>query len=190
MDVARRAGFAWSPLVLCSVLMVVLAGCASAPKAAAPKPSTQGDTSYRSVDKDDLQHYQLAMGQISTGATARDTPAPVYPAALLDQRLPPIDVAARLVVDEQGKVSEVRIDGEAQADAHTQLFDGAVRAAAMQWTFEPLRISQWAANANGESHVVSNEARPFSMDYVFRFAWKDGKPVTGAVTPARASNQP
>lgn len=157
-----------------------LAGCASAPPSLPPKPTTEGDTSYRSVAKGDMQHYQLAMGQISTGAIPWDHPSPIYPVALLDQRLPPQEVEAQLIVDEAGKVSEVRIDNEAQADERSKLFDAAVRAAAMQWTFEPLRISQWAADANGNSHEVSSEKRAFSLDYVFRFAWKDGKPVADA----------
>ncbi|MDR3444159.1 hypothetical protein DyAD56_05410 [Dyella sp. AD56] len=172
---------------LASVLSIGLAGCASAPSPGPVKPGTEGDTSYRSVSKDDLQHYPLAIGQVSTGAAPREHPAPAYPPTLLDQRLPPREVEARLIVNEEGRVSEVRIAEEAQADADTHLFDDAVRAAAMQWIFEPLRINQWAADANGNTHEVSSEARPFSMDYVFRFAWKDGKPVTDASAPARTS---
>jgi hypothetical protein len=168
-------------------LCVGLAGCASAPSPGSAKPGTEGDTSYRSIAKDDLQHYPLALGQVSTGAIPHEHPAPAYPPTLLDLRLPPREVGARLIVNEEGRVSEVRIDDEARADPDTRLFDAAVRAAAMQWTFEPLRISQWAADANGNTHEVSSEARPFSMDYVFHFAWKDGRPVTDASAPARTS---
>ncbi|AIF46498.1 hypothetical protein HY57_04085 [Dyella japonica A8] len=130
--------------------------------------------------KDDLKHYQLALGQVATGATPREHPAPTYPPSLLDRQLPPHEVEARLIVDEAGKVTEVRIADEAQVDAETRLFDEAVRAAAMQWVFAPLHVSQWAADANGNTHQVGSEERPFSMDYVFRFAWKDGKPVADA----------
>lgn len=184
MFARHRAG--WSrglPLVL----GIVLAGCASVQQTVPAKPATEADTSYRSVAKDDMQHYQLALGQVSTGAVLWDHPAPVYPDALLDQRLPPQEVEARLIVNEAGKVAEVRIADEAQADARTRLFDDAVRAAAMQWAFEPLRISQWASDANGNTHEVSSEERPFSLDYVFRFAWKDGKPVTDAGASSRAT---
>ena len=169
------------------VLGIVLAGCASVQPTVPAKPATEADTSYRSVAKDDMQHYQLALGQVSTGAVPWHHPAPVYPDALLDQRLPPQEVEARLIINEEGKMAEVRIAGEERADAHARLFDDAVRAAAMQWTFEPLRISQWAADANGNSHEVSSEKRAFSLDYVFRFAWKDGKPVTDAGASPRAT---
>jgi hypothetical protein len=180
MDAKQQADWHRFPRFLLVALIASLAGCANAPHATSTKPSTEGDTSYRSVAKDDMQHYQLAMGEISTGAIPWDHPSPPYPATLLDQRLPPQEVEATLVVNEAGKVVEVRITDEAQADAQVRLFDQAVRETAMQWTFEPLRFSQWAADANGNSHEVSSQTRPFSLDYVFRFAWKDGKPVADA----------
>lgn len=183
MDAKHHGGWSrWLPLTL----GMALAGCASVQPSTSSKSSTEGDTSYRAVAKGDMQHYQLALGQISTGAVPWSHPAPVYPEALLDERLPPQEVEALLVVNEAGKVAEVRIAEEQQADARTKLFDDAVRAAAMQWTFEPLRISQWASDADGNTHEVSSEARSFSLDYVFRFAWKDGKPVTDASTSPHA----
>lgn len=181
----RQRGSRWRCVPV--ILAVALAGCASVQPAVPSRPATEGDTSYRAVAKDDMQHYQLALGQVSTGAVPSSHPAPLYPAALLDDRLPPQEVEARLIVNEEGNVTEVRIADEAQADARTRLFDDAARAAAMQWTFEPLRINQWASDANGNTHEVSSEARPFSLDYVFRFAWKDGKPVTDAGASSRAT---
>lgn len=154
-------------------LAAVLAACASTPSS-----SPEGDTSYRSVSKDGMQHYQLALGEVSTGAVPRDHPAPIYPSGLLAARLPPQEVEALLIVDTKGRVSEVRMADEAQADPQSRLFMAAVRTAAMQWTFEPLRVAQWASDANGDTHEVGSEVRPFSLDYVFRFAWRDGKPVT------------
>lgn len=186
MDAKHHHGWLRTSWFLLAALGMSLAGCANAPHAMSPRPTTEGDTSYRAVAKDDMQHYQLAMGQVSTGAIPWSHPAPAYPAALLDRRLPPQEVEATLVVNEAGKVVEVRIADEAQADASARVFDQAVREATMQWTFEPLRFSQWAADANGNSHEVSSETRPFSLDYVFRFAWKDGEPVTDANASAHA----
>ncbi|WP_266151057.1 hypothetical protein [Dyella halodurans] len=145
-----------------------------------------GETSYRERATAGMQHYQLALGEISAGATPLLHPAPVYPPALLAARLPPQEVEALLVVDTEGKVNDVRIADEAQADPQQRLFAQAVRTAAEQWTFEPLRISRWAADANGNPHEVDSEARPFSLHYVFHFAWKDGKPVTDASAPPDA----
>ncbi|WP_232821108.1 hypothetical protein [Dyella sp. C11] len=180
MDAGLRRGPVTRRWYLAFGMGLSLAGCASAPSPGVPHPMTEGDTSYRAVPSGDMAHYQLALGQISTGAVPWHHPAPIYPPALLDQRLPAHEVQAQLIVDEQGKVSEIRMPDEAQADPQARQFDAAVRAAAMQWTFEPLRISQWASDANGNTHEVSTEARPFSLDYVFLFTWKDGKPVTDA----------
>jgi hypothetical protein len=154
-------------------LAAVLGACASA-----PSTSPAGDASYRSVSKDGMRHYPLALGEVSTGAVPLDHPVPIYPSDLLAARLPPQEVEALLMVDANGRVSEVRMADEAQADPQRRLFMAAVRTAAMQWTFEPLRVAQWASDANGDTHDVGSEVRPFSLDYVFRFAWKDGKPVT------------
>lgn len=170
-----------------AIAALLLAGCASSPSATPAPPLPVGETSYQAVAKDGIQHYQLALGEISTGAAASHHPAPVYPPELLPARLPAQEVEALLVVDTEGKVSEVRIAEEAQADPQRRLFAQAVRAAAEQWTFEPLRISRWASDANGNTHEVDREARPFSMTYVFHFAWKDGQPMTDVSAPANGA---
>ncbi|WP_233171811.1 hypothetical protein [Dyella sp. ASV21] len=160
---------------------VLLAACASAPSnTASPRPATEVDAAHRAADRGEVAHYELALGQVSTGAVPREHPAPVYPVALREARLPPQEISARLIVDAQGRVSEVCIDGANPADPLRSPFDAAIRAAALQWTFEPLMVSQWAADANGNTHEVGRQAQPFRFDVVFRFAWKDGKPVTGA----------
>ncbi len=162
---------------------LLLAACATTPASSFPTPSPppEGEPASRAAANDGIRHYELALGETSTGAMPRDHPAPVYPAALLAARLPPQEVDALLVVDPAGKVSEVRMAGEDLADPLRRQFMTAVRAAAMRWTFEPLQVSQWAADANGNSHPVGTEARSFRVHYVFCFAWKDGKPVTDAI---------
>ena len=166
---------------------LLLAGCASSPSSKPASHLPVGQTSYQARAKDGMQHYQLALGEISTGAAPQHQPAPAYPPEWLAARLPPQEIEALLIVDTAGKVSEVRIAAEARTDPQQRLFALAVRSAAEQWTFEPLRISRWAADANGNPHEVDGEARPFSVNYVFHFAWKDGKPVTDVSAPANGS---
>jgi hypothetical protein len=156
------------PAVAVSAL---LAACASAPS---------GEAGHHAPA---MQHYPLALGEITTGGIPRDRAMPQYPPGLLDARLPPQEVKAALMMDTAGKVSEVRIEGEDLANPQQRQFDDAVRTAVMHWTFEPLRVSQWAADANGNTHDVASQTRPFSQNYVFRFEWKDGKPVTEASAP-------
>jgi hypothetical protein len=162
---------------------VLLAACATTPSSSFPpaNPPPEGEPASRAAAIDQMRHYELALGETSMGAVPRGHSAPIYPAALLATRLPPQEVDAVLVVDAAGKVSEALMAGEAQADPQRRQFMAAVRAAAMQWTFEPFRVSQWAADANGNSHPVDSETRPFRVGYVFHFAWKDGKPVTDAI---------
>lgn len=156
----------------------LLTACASAPS------SRPGE---RKSAPAGMQHQPLALGEISSGGVLHNHPAPIYPAALQATQLPPQEVQAQLLVDAAGKVSEVHMAGEAQADSNQRQFMAAVRAAAMQWTFEPLRVTQWAADASGNTHDVGSEAQPFSVVYVFRFAWKDGKPSIDISKPPGGS---
>jgi hypothetical protein len=154
-------------------LLVLLAGCATT--LPIPPPPPTGDASWRQVAAPGTVRYQLAMGDVSSGGTPFKRVAPIYPASLLTACPPPQDVSALLVVGDKGAVSEVRVAGEAQADAGRRAFIAAVRTAAMQWEFNPLTINHWAADSHGESHVVDSETKPFSLNYVFRFECHAGK---------------
>ena len=89
---------------------------------------------------------------------------------------------ALLIVDTTGKVVEVRVEGEATSDTRDRAFAAAVRAATLQWRFNPLQIDRWAADADGNSHVVDSQNEPFSLAYVFRFQCTAGR---AAVTTRR-----
>ena len=119
--------------------------------------------------------YQLALGEVSSGGTPFQRVTPVYPPELLADCPPPQEVPALLVVNGAGKVGEVRVTDETQADTGRRAFIASVRVAALQWQFNPLQINRWAADANGNSHVVDSATKPFSLAYVFRFACHAGK---------------
>lgn len=160
---------AWSGLLL------AIAGCASPPPARLSPPSATGDASWRAVAPPGTMRYQLAMGEVSSGATPFKRVTPVYPPELLSVCPPPQEVPALLIVDARGAVGEVRVADEAQADPARRAFIAAVRTAARQWRFNPLMIDRWAADADGNSHVVDSETKPFSLAYVFRFECHAGK---------------
>lgn len=155
---------------------VLLACCASTPS----RPERADAASSRAT-----LHIPLALGQTSTGATPLDHPSPIYPLALRASHLPSREIEARLVVDEQGKVSDVRVSGDAQADPNLHPFTDAVREAALRWTFVPWRTHQWAADAHGDAHSVGDQAQPFEVAYLFRFAMNGDVPVVEvhATTP-------
>jgi len=156
-------------------LLLILAGCAAEPVLPPLPPSATGEASWRAVVPPGTTRYQLALGEVSSGGTPFQRLTPAYPPNLLAICPPPQDVPVLLVVDGKGMVSEVRVAGEAQADAGRRAFIAAVRVAASQWQFNPLQINRWAADADGNSHVVDSETRPFSLAYVFRFECHAGK---------------
>jgi hypothetical protein len=164
----------WRPIVA-GLLLAGLAGCAHQP-ARTPEPAgNQGDASWHAVEQPDTVHYQLALGEVSSGATALRRVTPVYPAAQLQACPPVVEVTARLIVDTRGQVTEVRPGNPISVAAGLAPYLAAIRAAAMQWQFDPLRINHWSADANGESHVVDSRTEPFSLDYVFRFTCHAGR---------------
>jgi len=167
----RYAGYVW---------LLLLAACATTPHAKPPEPPATGEASWRQVSTPGMVHYQLALGEVSSGATPFQRVTPIYPVDRLATCPPPQEVQALLVVNRAGKVSEVRVVGEAQVDADRRPFIAAARAAALQWRFSPLQINHWAADADGNSHVVDSETKPFSLGYVFRFECHDGKSVVSS----------
>lgn len=130
-----------------------------------------------------MARYQLALGEVSSGATPFQRVTPIYPVDQLATCPSPQEVQevqALLIVDQTGKVNEVRVVDEAQANANRRKFTTAVRVAALQWQFNPLLINRWAADADGNSHVVDSETEPFSLSYVFRFECHAGKSVVSS----------
>lgn len=160
------------------VLGLLLAGCVT-PRHPPPSPAS-GDASWRRVVPPGTVRYQLALGEVSSGATPSRRVTPVYPPGQLASCPPPQEVPALLIVDGQGKVGEVRVAGEAQADTGRRAFIDAVRVASLQWQFSPLTVSRWAADADGNSHAVDSGTKPFSVAYVFRFECHAGRPTVEA----------
>ncbi|TPG06397.1 hypothetical protein EAH88_13745 [Rhodanobacter glycinis] len=156
-----------------ALLGMLLAGCVTTQRI--PPPPPMGDASWRMAAPAGTTRYQLAMGDVSSGATPFQRVTPIYPAAQLAACPPPQEVQAQLIVDQVGKVSEVRVADEVQAAADRRPFIAAVRVAALQWQFSPLQIDHWAADADGNSHVVDSETKPFSLSYVFRFECHGGQ---------------
>jgi hypothetical protein len=167
------------------LLALGMAGCATVAKSPA-KATNEGSTSYHMVDDGQMAHYQLALGDIAIGGKPIRRVLPVYPPALLAACPPVVDVQAQVIVGATGMASDVRHDpaaGDPAAPVPPQFFD-AVRTAVMQWQFAPLQISHWAADADGNTHQVDSETKPFSLVYAFRFECRAGK-ATVSSAPAR-----
>jgi hypothetical protein len=148
----------------------LLAGCARD----ALKPSTEpgvGSASYRTVTDSGLARYSLSMGQVAMGATLEAHDPPTYPGAMLSTCPARVELPARVIVGVQGDVDEVRLD----PPPAQRPFADAVRQAVRAWHYIPLTITRWAADADGNSHPVDSESKPFSLDYVFTFRCEHGR---------------
>ena len=150
------------------------------------RPSAQPHVEYRSVEAPGTGHYEEREDETATATVLLEHPAPEYPADMIGLHLPHVAVTAKLIVDTEGTVSEVRIEPPAGSDVeHPSAFDEAVRSAAARWRYTPLHIRSFedVLDAEGnvtDTRVVKDEAKPFSLDYEFDFDLRDGKPVVSS----------
>ncbi len=167
---------------LAGLFALGMAGCATLVKPLVKAPNG-GSTSYQLVDDGQMAHYQLALGDVATGGEPIQRVLPVYPATQLAACLPVVVVQVQVIVGKTGRASEVRhypVAGDPAAPIPPPFLD-AVRAAVMQWRFAPLQISRWAADADGNTHAVGSDTRPFSQVYAFRFECHVGRATVSSV---------
>jgi hypothetical protein len=183
----QRAGKWISCGALALAFGAALCGCAR--HAARPQdPSTQ--VAYRTIEAPDTRHYDVAPEESANVPVPLANPAPGYPPELVALRLAHVSVRAKLIVDTQGHVAEVRFD-PAQGASHPAAFDEAVRSAVARWRYVPLRFREWRDVLDAQGNVVDaepvkDEVKPFSLDYEFTFDLRNGKPVV-ATKPAGAN---
>lgn len=164
-----------------------LCGCARH-AARQQRPSTQ--VAYRTIEAPDTRHYEIAPEESSNMPVALANPAPDYPPGLVVLQLAHVSVRAKLIVDTEGRVAEVRFD-RAEGANHPAAFDDAVRNAVARWRYVPLRFRQWRNVLDAQGNVVDtervkDEVKPFSLDYEFTFDLRNGTPVV-ATSPGTAN---
>nr|GAT43064.1 predicted protein [Mycena chlorophos] len=144
-------------------------GCSHVVKTAAASSAavdnSTGASSYKPVITGDEKQYTVQPGQSFSKPLLEKTFAPVYPPNLVPQKLPPLDLMAQVIVDEQGHVSDVRVQHDATTpDAEQAAFAQAVQQAAMRWQFSPLLMTETRIDAQGHP-VSSSKGKPFSLAY-------------------------
>jgi hypothetical protein len=164
----------------------VLCGCAGPTRRSGPETQV----AYKAVDAPDGARYELREQENSTIPAATAATPPVYPPTMIARKIDHVGVRAKLIVDTEGNVSEVRFEQPQGSTWHAEAFDDAVRTAVLGWRFAPLRIQEWEDVLDDEGNVadsrmVKDEAKPFSLDYEFSFDLRDGSPVV-ATTQTRA----
>jgi hypothetical protein len=170
---------------------LILTGCVAQQAIERAGSPRTGSVAMQSVSADDSQSYEVATNETwFAPAPMDDHVAPVYPEELLAQKLPAITVRVRLIVDENGIVTD---STALDAPPNYPQFFAAVQAAVRQWTYSPLVRSvpgeeDTALHFNGWSATYSGKATamPFHQDYDIVFTQKDGKGVVTSVIPPAA----
>lgn len=165
------------------LLVVLLASCASGP-ATPGTAQRKGEVQARVVEARPSERYETTDNvTYLRPVPAADNPAPVYPAAWLPLRVAPTTVSARLIVDETGAVTDVRLLDANDSPAQDAFF-ASVRDACRQWKFTPLIQGILDVEKQADGSIAILEARekalPFHLDYVFRFSQHDGQPAVSA----------
>lgn len=157
---------------------MAMGGCASIQTPSAP----QTNVAYRTIDSSDTTHYEVSDDEVVTAPVVVENPPPVYPESAVALRLAHVGVRAKVIVGTDGTVDEIRVDPSTDADAYPPSFVESVREAVTEWRYAPLRFKRFAEVLDDQGNVtdtrlVSDEAKPFSLDYEFDFEFRDGKPV-------------
>ena len=170
---------------------LILAGCIAQQAIERADTSRTGSVAMQAVSADDSQSYAVATNETwFAPAPNDDHVAPVYPEELLAQKLPATTVRVRLIVDENGIVTE---STALEAPPNYPQFFASVQTAVLQWTYSPLvrsvpgeedtllHFNGWSATYSGKA-----TAMPFHQDYDIVFTQKDGQGVVTSVTRAEA----
>lgn len=171
------------------LVVLLLAGCHAVPPRASA-PNREGTADYRRIPEPaGTRHYTLTPGQAWSRPVLVRNPAPLYPAALVELDLPPVDIVARLSVDEQGRVTAAYIPSDDPPSARHHVFAQAVRAAVAEWRFTPMTFTREVRRAHAPATFV-RIPKPFSLWFRFRFAVIDGKPTTSSHARRSGSGTP
>ncbi|KAF1007912.1 MAG: hypothetical protein GAK28_01388 [Luteibacter sp.] len=157
---------------------LLLTACAHTPPVPKTEASKDGQVSYEALPAGAEGRYKIEANQSSFGAQIMSRNPPIYPPGLVAENLPPATIRAKVIVDGDGKVSEVR-DLDPQGDAHHEAFLAACREAALRWTYTPMTIVQDHEGPNGQI-TQTRHTVPFSLDYAFHFELKDGVPTVSS----------
>lgn len=144
----------------------LMVGCASASHQAEARLGYAADGAVKTSiveAEEDARYREVAGSSFLRPIARRANASPAYPPALLDRRLPPVEVVVRIVVDGKGEVEHASVIGHGLEPA----FDDAVLEAVWGWTFVPLL------------QVTGGKAEPlpFTQDYRFTFGQVNGHAV-------------
>lgn len=176
--------------------LALIAGCATkSVQPTAPAPSAQ--VALELLPPGTEGRAALKQGQSTDGKAgeAEHLPLPQVPPPWLAALQTPLRVELRVVIDGQGRVSELTPDLQQavqRCGVCAQAFAAAIEAAAQDWRFHPFEISDWQeVDEDGDGEVdslrrVTAERRPYSLRLALTFALIDGQAAVNIDVPARA----
>jgi hypothetical protein len=177
------------------VLVLVCFGCSSqAPKSQrTPEAKLSGQVTGELIAAPASERYVAEKGAYyEQPLGSPDNALPAYPPDLLSQRLPPVSVQVRVVVDDLGKVTS--ITSSEQPSLGQLPFVESIRSTLQGWKFTQLvKVipgDDYTAlpDADGSQIFYPGKATalPFHQDYRFIFSQKNGK----ANVTARSASSP
>lgn len=166
------------PAMLCIALALTACHAPSRPSGKPTEPDRTGTVSYETLPALAQDQYKLKRSEHAFGAQPVTHEAPTYPASLVGERLPDTTVRVKAIVDAQGRVTEVR-DLTPSNDPHHQAFFTACRDAVMHWSYTPMTVVEETDDGRGNI-TQARKNTPFSLDYGFRFALVEGKPIVSS----------
>lgn len=143
------------------------------------KPNPQPKTSYEMLVPKGVLRYTLEPGETAVQPVPEKQVAPIYPVSLVRAGAAPVTVVAQLVMDKNGRVEGVYPVSDTATAPDRALFEAAVKNAATQWTFSPLRFQHMLPEGSPYPYVMVS--KPFSLWYVFHFKVVNGKPLVETV---------
>ncbi|UPG86405.1 energy transducer TonB [Luteibacter aegosomatis] len=164
--------------LLCTALALTACHAPTKPANKPADPDRAGTVSYKELPAFADNQYKLKRDEQAFGAQPVDHDAPAYPASLVALQLPETTVRIKAIVDEQGRVTEVR-DLDTSNDPNHSAFFAACRDAVMRWSYTPMTVvEEWD---DGRGNITQKRRNaPFSLDYGFRFALVEGKPMVSS----------
>jgi len=164
--------------LLCTALVLTACHAPQKPSGKPGAPDRAGTVSYEELPAFAENQYKLKRDEHSFGAQPVEHDAPTYPASLVALQLPEATVRVKAIVDEQGRVTEVR-DLDTSTDPNHVAFFSACRDAVMHWSYTPMTVVEEFDDGHGNITQKRKNA-PFSLDYGFRFALVEGKPLVSS----------